>query len=63
MLEDGGDDFALREKKRPGREITLHLQPERVRCLSQVMDAESVRQSKLEGNDGRKGAGKSSIVH
>ena len=40
----------------------MHLQPERVRCLSQVIDAESVRQGMLEGNDGRKGAGDDRLV-
>ena len=52
----------LREEESPGRGVTLQLQPERVCCLSQVIDAESVRQGMLEGNDGRKGAGDDRLV-
>ena len=45
-----------------GRGVTLHLQPERVRGLSRVIDAESIRQGMLEGIDGRKEVGDDSLV-
>ena len=59
---DRGDEFALREEEPSGRGVTLHLQPERVCCPSQVIDVESVRQGMREGNDGRKGAGDDRLV-
>ena len=61
-LEDGCDEFALREEEPPRRGVTLHLQPERVRCVSQVIDAKSVCQGKLEGDDGRKRASDDRLV-
>ena len=56
------DEFELREEEPRGRGVTLHLQPKRVRCLSQIIDAESVCQSMLEVNDGRKGVGDDRLV-
>ena len=52
----------MREEEPPGRGVTPHLQPERVRCLSQVIDAESVCQGKLGENDGRERAGDDRLV-
>ena len=61
-FDDGGVECPLREEKPLGRKVTLHPQPERVRGLSQLSNAKSVRQGMLEGDDGRKGAGDDGLI-